>query len=156
VGRRGRIGVPAVVGQSNPRGQDSEFGRVAHEVGIYAVEHEFGSPEHVEGTVVVDVSPSEVNEAITAFAMHGRSTEVDRAITLDDGADIEFPSGIGGITPHQVLGLSPDLDTDMDVEERCAVGIAERPSWQIRADHHDSHNDQSGSILRDVCAFVVG
>ena len=42
----------------------------------------------------------------------------------------------------------------MDVAKRCAVGIAECRSWRVRADHDDSHDDQSCSILSGVCAFV--
>ena len=133
------------------------FGRIAHEVGIDAVEHELGSTKHVEGPAVVDVAPRQVNEAFTAFSVHGPATKVECTIAVDNCADIEFPTGIGGIASHQVLGLRPDLDADMHVAKRCAVGIAECPSWRIRTDHGDSHDDQSGSIFaRAVCAFVLG
>ena len=92
-----------------------------------------------------------------AFAPNGTAQIRNFHLTLNTNfADIDFPPGVGGIAPHQVLGLRPDLDTDMDREEGCAVRFAERPSWQIRPDHHDSHDGQSGSILRGVCAFVVG
>jgi hypothetical protein len=139
----GASGCATVVGESNMGRQASVKRSVAHEIRVDAVEHEFRTAEHVEGTAIIDVPPRQIDEAFTAFALHGRSSEVERSITVDNDADIEFPAGIGCIAPHQVFGFRADLNTDVDVDEHGAVGLTKCPSWQIGADHDDSHNRES-------------
>jgi hypothetical protein len=102
------------------------IGRVAHEARINAVQHDLGSPKHPERIGVVDVSPCEVDEPFTAGAVNCGPAKVECTIAVDHDADIKLPTCIGRVASHQLFGFGPDLHTDMDVSERCAVGLAER------------------------------
>ncbi len=107
---------------------------VEDELLIDAVQHELGPSKHFERAGMVDVAPCEVDESLTAFAVDRGTAKVELAIAADGGVDLKFPTGIAGITADKMFGVGPDLHADMDVIERCAVGIAECPAGQISAD----------------------
>jgi hypothetical protein len=97
----------------------------ANESWIDLIEHQLGATEHLEAPLVVDVAPREVQEAIAALAVNCRTPEVRRAIRSGHNADVELPSGSGHVAGDKVVWFVSDLDTDMDVVEWSAVGIAE-------------------------------
>ncbi len=112
---------------------------VAHHFWVDAVEHEFGSAEHVEAVSVVNVSPCQVDEAFPALALDCGSAEIECAVAGVNDFDIEFEAGFGCVASYQLFGVLPELNTDVNVAKWCAVRLAQRRPWQVRADHEDSH-----------------
>jgi hypothetical protein len=112
----------------------------ANESWIDLIEHQLGATEHLEAPLVVDVAPREVQEAIAALAVNYRTPEVRRAIRSGHNADVELPSGSGHVAGDKVVGFVSDLDTDMDVVEWSAVGIAEPPAREIESLDDNSHS----------------
>jgi hypothetical protein len=107
---------------------------VEDELVIDAVQHELGPSKHFERACVIDVAPCEVDKSLAALAVDYGTAKVELAVAADGGVDLKFPTGIGGITANKMFGVGPDLHADVDVVERCSVGIAESPAGQISAD----------------------
>src|SRR5918994_2521142 len=61
------------------------------------------------------------------------------AVGSGHNADVELPSSARRVAGDQLVWFSADLDTDMDVVEGVAVGIAELPPRKIEPLDEDSH-----------------
>lgn len=85
-----------------------------HEAWIDPVEHQLRPAEHLEAATGVELTPREVDEPITTPALHGRATEVETPVDIDD-PDLETPTSLLGISPHKIDGLMSQLDTNVDV-----------------------------------------
>lgn len=94
---------------------------------IDAVEHQLGPSKHAERAGVIDVAPCEVDESVASLAVDGGAAKVEVAVGVESGVDLEFPTGSGSVTAHEMFGFGPDLHSDVDVVERCAVGITKSP-----------------------------
>lgn len=111
------------------------------DIGIDAVQHQLGTTEHVEMTEPVEVSPREIQESFTTFALHRRTPEVERTISALDQIDVEFPVRGVGVGGNEFLGELADLDADPNVAVWRAVGTAEASAGQVVAVDDHSHDD---------------
>lgn len=72
--------------------------RGVNEFGVDAIEHQLRPPEHLEVSVLCDISPGEIEKSFTPFAMDGWTAKVDVSVSIDDHRDIEFPTRRRGVT----------------------------------------------------------
>lgn len=114
-------------------------GCLADEVGVDAVEHQFGAAEHGEAVVGFEVAPGEVEESFTADVVHGGATKVEVAVGEIDGADLEVPVCTIGVGGDQVVGLVADLYADVDVGQGGAVGLTVVSAVKVVAGDDDLH-----------------
>ena len=112
---------------------------VRDEFRVDSIEHQLGASEHLEPATVVHVPPRQVQEALASPSVHRRTAEVEAGVRLLVDGHVDVPSGLFASPADKVARIGPDLDADVDVRQRAAVGGAERPARQLEAFDHDPH-----------------
>jgi hypothetical protein len=126
-----------VAGQIDRRFETISLDRRLDELWLDSIEHQLGSPEHLEAAVWADVAPREVDEAIAALALHRRPAEVD--IVLADDLDVYVPGRLRLISSYQVSSVATYMDPYVHVLHQRFVRTAERSAGQIGACDPHSH-----------------
>ncbi len=142
-GRRGPSVAAIATGEVDDCRQVSGSDRILHHTRFDAIEHQLRTSEHLEPSVA-QVAPREVDVAIAASALHGRSSKVAAPVLRDD-VDLELPERLRHVGAHELLGFSAHLDADVDVAHLGAVRTAEHAAGQVDAVNYDSH----ASIVHD-------
>ena len=114
------------------------FGR-SHKAPIDSIQHQLGATKHLEASVVLQIAPRQVEEAIASLAVNCRASEVHRRVASCDDSDIEFPACGHRVAWDEIVWFLPNLNPDANVVERMAIRITERTSWKINTVDHNLH-----------------
>ena len=126
-----------MAGQVDRRFETIGLDRRLDEVWLDSIEHQLGSPEHLEAAIWADVTPREVDEPVASLALHRRSAEVE--IVLADDLDVYVPARLGLICSYEVSRVATYLHTYVRVLHQRPIGAAERSAGQIDASDPHSH-----------------
>jgi hypothetical protein len=83
------------------------FDRRFDELWLDSIEHQLGSPEHLEAAAWANVTPREVDEAVASLALHRRPAEVESV--LADDLDVYVPGRLGHISSYEVSSFATYL-----------------------------------------------
>lgn len=100
-------------------------------------EHQLGAPEHRECTVVVDVSPGQVDESFSAAALNCWPSEVVARVAFEN-LDFRLPNRGLTVAGNQLNRVSAPLDADVDVVARAAIEVP-GPAREIVSTNLEQH-----------------
>ncbi len=103
-----------LVGQVDRRGKVATRDSRRKRARLDAMEHELGSPEHLEVFEWSEIAPGDVEKTLTALAVDRGPSKVDQSVTVDD-VDIERPANLRGVRTNHVRWLSTQLNADVHV-----------------------------------------
>jgi hypothetical protein len=102
-----------VAGQGDRSFQTTGLNRRLDELWLDSIEHQLGSPEHLEAAIWADITPREVDEAVASLALHHRPAEVE--IVPADDLDVYVPARLGLICSYEVSRVATYLHTYVHV-----------------------------------------
>jgi hypothetical protein len=126
-----------VARQVDRRFETTSLDRRRDELWLDSIEHQLGSPEHLEAAVWANVTPREVDEAVASLALHCRPTEVE--IVRPDDLDVYVPRRLGLICSDEVSSFATYLHPYVHVLHQRPIRTAERSPRQIGASDRHSH-----------------
>ena len=93
-----------MTGHIDRRFETISFDRRLDERWLDSIQHQLGSPEHLEAAVWTNVTPREVDEAVASLALHRRPAEVETV--LADDLDVYVPGRLGLVSSYEVSSLA--------------------------------------------------